>query len=180
MHANSVPGVSAKASNYNYIPLSGGSAMNWYKLSLKEKYSHISTSGQVDRASSPTCDANPSRLLYHPNPMGIFFLVSSISRVFPAICIPFQYNPSCAVYQQTPAGKAMVHRAKMPAVYTGKKREMSKTFTAALPRSVVVEGTFQVCDLLNHMRLLGYRDMRAGWLFKFTVEVEKSHQVLTE
>lgn len=58
-----------------------------------------------------------------------------------------QYNPSCAVYQQTPAGKAMVHRAKMPTVQSGKRRHAAHIFAAELPRSVVVEGTFQVRDV---------------------------------
>lgn len=55
-----------------------------------------------------------------------------------------QHHPSCAVYQQTPRGKALVHRAKMPAVYAKTKGEAASIFAAALPRSVVVEGTFQV------------------------------------
>lgn len=55
-----------------------------------------------------------------------------------------QHHPSCAVYQQTPGGKALVHRAKMPAVYIKAKGEAASIFAAALPRSVVVEGTFQV------------------------------------
>eukprot|EP00903_Cladosiphon_okamuranus_P019148 g17614.t2 len=54
------------------------------------------------------------------------------------------HHPSCAVYQQTPGGKALVHRARMPSVSPRKKGQRVSTFAAALPRSVVVEGTFQV------------------------------------
>ncbi|CAM9235116.1 unnamed protein product [Ectocarpus sp. 13 AM-2016] len=54
------------------------------------------------------------------------------------------HHPSCAVYQQTPAGKALVHRARMPSVSPRKRGQENSVFAAALPRSVVVEGTFQV------------------------------------
>ncbi|CAN0547006.1 unnamed protein product, partial [Ectocarpus sp. 12 AP-2014] len=53
------------------------------------------------------------------------------------------HHPSCAVYQQTPAGKALVHRARMPSVSPRKRGQENSVFAAALPRSVVVEGTFQ-------------------------------------
>lgn len=55
-----------------------------------------------------------------------------------------QHHPSCAVYQQTPGGKALVHRARMPSVSPRKRGRRVSMFAAALPRSVVVEGTFQV------------------------------------
>lgn len=55
-----------------------------------------------------------------------------------------QHHPSCAVYQQTPGGKALVHRARMPSVSPRKKGQKVSVFAASLPRSVVVEGTFQV------------------------------------
>ncbi|CAM9111294.1 unnamed protein product, partial [Hapterophycus canaliculatus] len=54
------------------------------------------------------------------------------------------HHPSCAVYQQTPGGKALVHRARMPSVSPKKKGLSASVFAASLPRSVVVEGTFQV------------------------------------
>lgn len=54
-----------------------------------------------------------------------------------------QHHPSCAVYQQTPGGKALVHRARMPSVSPRKRGQENSVFAAALPRSVVVEGTFQ-------------------------------------
>ena len=65
-----------------------------------------------------------------------------------ALATTIQHNPSCAVYQQTPGGKALVHRARMPSVDVKKKSQgasaSASVFAAALPRSVVVEGTFQV------------------------------------
>lgn len=71
-----------------------------------------------------------------------------------------QYHPSCAVYQQTPEGKTLVHRAKMSSVYSRRKVRTASVFAASLPRTVVVEGTFQVgarntaiaCDHVHHDR----------------------------
>ncbi|CAM9724235.1 unnamed protein product [Scytosiphon promiscuus] len=52
-------------------------------------------------------------------------------------------NLSCAIYQQQPMGKALLHRAKMVEV-ASQQGEPRLVFAAGLPRSVVVEGTFQV------------------------------------
>ncbi|CAM9111216.1 unnamed protein product, partial [Hapterophycus canaliculatus] len=50
---------------------------------------------------------------------------------------------SCAIYQQQPMGKALLHRAKMLEV-TPQEGEPATVLAAALPRNVVVEGTFQI------------------------------------
>lgn len=58
-----------------------------------------------------------------------------------------QPNVSCAIYQQEPLGKKLLHRAKMVEV-TPQDGEPELVFAAYLPRSAVVQSTFQVftCD----------------------------------
>lgn len=54
-----------------------------------------------------------------------------------------QPNLSCAIYQQEPLGKKLVHRAKLVEV-TPQDGEPRLVFAAYLPRSAVVQSTFQV------------------------------------
>ncbi|CAM9304257.1 unnamed protein product [Ectocarpus fasciculatus] len=55
----------------------------------------------------------------------------------------FLPNLSCAIYQQQPMGKTLVHRTKMVQV-APQEGELGTVYAAALPRSAVVQGTFQV------------------------------------
>eukprot|EP00904_Undaria_pinnatifida_P005038 jgi/Undpi1/1664/HiC_scaffold_11.g05054.m1 len=50
---------------------------------------------------------------------------------------------SCAVFQQEPTGKTLVHRAKM-VLSEPEDGDSGSVYAAALPRSAVVQGTFQV------------------------------------
>jgi len=54
-----------------------------------------------------------------------------------------QPNLSCAIYQQEPLGKKLVHRAKMEEVMP-QDGEPELVFAAYLPRIAVVQSTFQV------------------------------------
>lgn len=47
-----------------------------------------------------------------------------------------------------------MHRARMPSVSPRKKGQTVSVFAAALPRSVVVEGTFQVRGVGPHLLFL--------------------------
>lgn len=90
------------------------------------------------------------RLMLFLSGVCAFVFLPSVRCLFVCLSPPYhahgstQHHPSCAVYQQTPGGKALVHRARMPSVSPRKKGQKVSVFATALPRSVVVEGTFQV------------------------------------
>eukprot|EP00752_Nemacystus_decipiens_P007719 g6902.t1 len=109
-----------------------------YERLIREVWGLRETIGTVS-GQNPSLRA-PPRLVTGIRDVSLQMEVSPRQRRWKQIL----HHPSCAVYQQTPGGKALVHRARMPSVSPRKKGQKVSVFAAALPRSVVVEGTFQV------------------------------------